>query len=284
VGSPSLLTPWSFEPLQIVPTVIVAALYLRRARTLARRGQPVPRWRQVSFWTGIGLTVLALNSPIDALGERHFFFMHMLQHVIICDLAPLCFVCGMTGPLLRPVLALPVVDKLRVLAHPLIALPLWALDLYVWHIPFLYDGALHHDSVHAIEHLLFFTCGCIMWEPVIETLPAPVWFGTGVKLGYIAIVRLFETILGNIFIWSSSAFYSVYKHAPQWGITPVHDLNLGGIVMMAEGSIVTIAVLVWLFLKLAAESELRQQLLEQGLDPRQVRRAVRYGRAGGLTG
>ena len=284
MGSPSLLTPWSFEPLQIVPTVIVAALYLRRARTLARRGQPVARWRQVSFWTGIGLTVLALNSPIDALGERHFFFMHMLQHVIIGDLAPLCFVCGMTGPLLRPVLALPVVDKLRVLAHPLIALPLWALDLYVWHIPFLYDGALHHDSVHAIEHLLFFTFGCIMWEPVIETLPAPVWFGTGVKLGYIAIVRLIETILGNVFIWSSSAFYSVYEHAPQWGITPVHDLNLGGIVMMAEGSIVTIAMLVWLFLKLAAESELRQQLLEQGLDPRQVRRAVRYGRAGGLAG
>jgi hypothetical protein len=59
----------------------------------------------------------------------------------------------------------------------------------------------------------------------------------------------------------------------------VHDLNLGGVVMMAEGSIVTIAALAWLFLKLASESELRQQLLEQGLDPRQVRRAVRFGRA-----
>ena len=283
MGSPSLLTPWSFEPLQIVPTVIVAVLYLRRARTLARRGQPVPRWRQGMFWTGIGLTVLALNSPLDSLGEEHFFFLHMTQHVIIGDLAPLCFVLGMTGPLLRPVLALPVVDRLRVLAHPLVALPLWAVNLYVWHLPFLYDAAIHHTPVHALQHLMFFTCGCLMWEPVVETLPAPVWFGTGMKLGYIAIVRLIETILGNVFIWSSSAFYSPYRHAPQWGITPVHDLNLGGVVMMAEGSIVTIAVLVWLFLKLAAESELRQQLLEQGLDPRQVRRAVRYGRAGGLV-
>ena len=281
--SPSLLTPWSFEPLQIVPTVVVAALYLRRARTLARRGQPVPRGRRIAFWTGIGLSILALNSPIDSLGEEHFFFMHMLQHVIIGDLAPLCFVVGMTGPVLRPVLALPVVDRLRVLTHPLIALPVWALDLYLWHIPFLYDGALHHDSVHAVEHLLFFTCGCLMWAPVVETLPAPVWFGTGMKLGYIAIVRLVEAVLGNVFIWSGSAFYTVYRHPSQWGITPVHDLNLGGIVMMAEGSIVTIAVLVWLFLKLAAESELRQQLLEQGLDPRQVRRAVRYGRAGDLV-
>ena len=277
--SPPLLTPWSFEPLQIVPTAVAAALYLRRARTLKHRGQPVAAWRQAMFWTGIGLVVLALNSPVDALGEEHFFFIHMLQHVILGDLAPLCFVVGLTGPILRPVLALPVVDRLRVLTHPLVALPLWAVDLGVWHIPYLYDAALHHTAVHALQHLMFFTCGGLMWAPVVETLPAPVWFGTGMKLGYIAVVRLFETVLGNVFIWSSSAFYSVYRHAPEWGISAVHDQNLGGVVMMAEGSLVTIGALAWLFLRLAAESELRQQLLEQGLDPRQVQRAVRFNRA-----
>jgi putative membrane protein len=282
VLSPSLLTPWSFEPLQTVPTVLAALVYVRRTRSLAGRGQPVSRWRQASFWSGIGLVVLALNSPIDSLGERHFFFVHMLQHVILGDLAPLCFVVGLTGPLLRPVLKFKLVERLRVLSHPFVALPFWAADLYVWHIPFLYDAALHHAPVHALEHFLFFTCGCLIWEPVVETLPAPAWFGTGVKIGYIVSVRLIETVLGNIFIWSSSAFYSVYKHAPEWGITPAHDLNLGGIVMMGEGSIVTLAVLVWLVLRLASESELRQRLLEQGLDPRQVKRAVRYGRAGGL--
>ena len=280
MGSPSLLTPWSFEPLQIVPTVVVAALYLRRARTLARRGQPVPRWRQVSFWTGIGLVVVALNSPVDSLGEEHFFFMHMLQHVIIGDLAPLCFVVGMTGPILRPVLALPTVDRLRVLTHPLVALPVWAVNLYIWHIPYLYDAALHHNAVHALEHFLFFTCGSLMWAPVVETLPAPEWFGTGMKLGYIALVRVIETILGNVFIWSSSVFYPWYVHAhPKWGIGAVHDQNLAGAVMMIEGSFVTLGALVWLFLRLAAEGELRQQLIEQGFDATQVARAVRYGRA-----
>jgi cytochrome c oxidase assembly factor CtaG len=283
VPSPSLLSPWSFEPLQIVPTAIVAMLYLRRVRTLAQRGQPVSRWRQASFWMGIFLVFMALASPIDALGERNFFFVHMIQHVILGDLAPLCFVAGMTGPLLRPVLALPIVDRLRVLAHPYVALPLWAVDLYTWHAPFFYDAALHHNSIHALEHMMFFTCGCLMWEPVLETLPAPVWFGTGMKLGYVAVVRLIETILGNVFIWSNTAFYGVYRHAPEWGITPVHDLNLGGIVMMAEGSAVTIGVLAWLFLRLAAESELRQRLLEQGLDPRQVKRAVRFNRAHNLS-
>jgi putative membrane protein len=279
VDAPSLLTPWTFEPLQLAPTAIVALLYLRRVRTLARRGQPVPRWRQWSFWTGIALVLLALTSPIDALGEEHFFFMHMLQHVLLGDLAPLCFVAGMTGPILRPVLALPVVDRLRVLAHPLVALPIWAADLYLWHVPFLYDAALHQAPVHALEHFLFFTCGCLIWEPVLETLPAPAWFGTGVKIGFIFAVRLIETVLGNIFMWSSSMFYTVYRHAPEWGITPAHDLSLGGIVMMAEGSAVTLGVLIWLFLRMASEGELRQRLLEQGLDPRQVHRAVRFGRA-----
>jgi putative membrane protein len=278
--APSLT--WSFEPLQTVPTVLIALIYWRRTRTLARSGRPVSPWRRAAFWTGIGLVVVALNSPVDKLGEENFFFMHMTQHVILGDLAPLCFVVGLTGQLLRPLLAIRLVDRLRVLAHPFVALPLWAADLYFWHIPFLYDAALHHNSVHALEHFGFFTCGCLMWEPVIETLPGPAWFGTGWKLGYIAVVRLLETILGNVFIWSSSAFYTVYQHAPEWGITPVHDLNLGGIVMMAEGSIVTLSTLVWLFLKLASEGELRQNLLEQGLDPRQVKRAVRYGRAGDL--
>ena len=166
--------------------------------------------------------------------------------------------------------------RCALLTHPLIALPIWAVDLYLWHIPFFYDGALHHNSVHALEHFLFFTCGCLMWEPVIETLPAPEWFGTGVKVGYIFAVRLLETIIGNVFMWSGSMFYSVYRHAPEWGITPGHDLSLGGVVMMAEGSIVTLVTLAWLFLRMASEGELRQNLLEQGLDPRQVKRAVRF--------
>jgi cytochrome c oxidase assembly factor CtaG len=279
VQSPSLLGPWSLEPLQVLPTALAALLYLVRTRTLARSGRPVSAWRQVSFWTGIALVVLALNSPIDSLGEEHFFFVHMAQHVLLGDLAPLFFMLGLTGQILRPVLALRPVERMRFLTHPFVALPVWAVNLYLWHLPVFYDAALHHDSIHALEHFLFFTCGCLMWEPVVETLPAPEWFGTGWKLGYIAAVRLVETVLGNVFIWSGTAFYSVYRHAPEWGLTPVKDQNLGGIVMMAEGSLVTLAALSWLFLKMAAESETRQQLLEQGFDPRQVKRAVRYGRA-----
>jgi cytochrome c oxidase assembly factor CtaG len=277
-------TTWNLEPLQLVPTLVVSVLYLRRTRHLARRGLPVPGWRQFLFWLGIALVVIALNSPVDAMGEQNLFFVHMTQHVLLGDLAPLCFVAGLTGPVLRPVLALKPVDRLRFFTNPLVALPVWAVNLYLWHIPALYQAALHHDSIHALEHFLFFTCGCLMWSPVLETLPAPEWFGTGWKVGYIVLVRFIDTILGNVFIWSSSAFYTWYDHAtPIWGISAVHDQNLAGAIMMLEGGFVTLGALAWLFIKLAQEGELKQELIEQGYDPVQVKRAVRYGRAKALS-
>jgi cytochrome c oxidase assembly factor CtaG len=274
-------TSWILDPFQIVPTLVAAAFYTRRVLTLRDRGTPVPRWRICMFALGILILLIAFVSPVHALGERMFSF-HMLQHVLLGDLAPLAILAGLTGPILRP--ALRWLYPLRFLANPFVALPIWAVNLYVWHLPFLYDAALRHDSVHALEHLCFFTGGLIMWLPVLETLPAPEWFGTGAKLGYIAVVRIVETILGNIFFWSGSVFYTVYAHQNRlWGISALEDQGIAGAVMMIEGSIVTLVALAWLFLRMASEGELRQSLLERGLDPRTVRRAVRYGRAQELT-
>ena len=123
-----------------------------------------------------------------------------------------------------------------------------------------------------------------MWSPVVETLPAPAWFGTGWKLGYIVAVRFIETILGerlHLVVAPSSIPGTTTRHA-MWGITAVHDQNLAGIVMMAEGGLVTLGALAWLFLRLAEEGELKQKLIEEGYDPVQVARAVRYGRAKAL--
>ena len=284
-AAPSVLTGWTFEPYQIVPLALIAFAYAKRVRTLRRRGTPPPGWRVFVFGLGVSLLVLALASPIDPIGEQDFLFVHMLQHVLLGDLAPLCFVVGLTGPILQPLLRFHAVNRLRVLTHPLVALPLWAFNLAIWHLPFMYQAALHHDSIHAVQHLCFAVFGGLMWAPVVETLPGPEWFGTGFKLGYIAVVRLWETVLGNVFLWSGTVFYPFYVHEhPRWGISALHDQVLAGTVMMIEGSLVTLAALAWLFLRLAAEGELRQELLERGLDPRTVQRAVRYGRAQDLPG
>src|SRR3954468_1823716 len=270
-------TSWTLDPLQIVPTLVAAALYARRVLTLRDRGTPVPGWRVALFATGIVTLLVAFVSPVHALGERMFSF-HMLQHVLLGDLAPLALLAGLTGPILRPALAW--LHRLRVLAHPFVALPLWAVNLYIWHLPFLYDAALRHDFVHALEHACFFAGGIVMWTPVLETIPMPEWFGTGAKLGYVAVVRVVSTVLGNIFIWPNTAFYSFYEHASRpFGMNAVNDQRLAGSVMMVEGSLVTILALAWLFLRLGAEGELRQRLLEKGLDPRAVRRGGGYGPA-----
>ena len=280
-----MLTAWTLDPLQLAPVVLAALAYGLRARTLRRRGTPMATWRVVLFGLGIALLLLVFASPVAAIGEEELFSFHMLQHVVIGDLAPLCLLAGLSGPMLRPLLAFRPVERLRVLANPLVALPLWAANLYLWHLPLLYEAAVRHSAVHALEHVCFFTAGVIMWLPVLETLPAPEWFGTGPKLGYIACVRVVETILGNAFVWSGTVFYGVYAEGEElWGVSPLQDQGLAGAVMMIEGSLVTIVALAWLFLRLAKEGELRQELLERGLDPRTVQRAVRYGRAQELAG
>jgi cytochrome c oxidase assembly factor CtaG len=282
---PSPLTSWTWNPAQLLLIAAAAFLYYRRTATLAARGQPVVAWRRRLFALGLFLAFMAVASPIHELGEKQFFFVHMLQHILLGDLAPLCMVAGLTGPILRPVLAIDLFQRMRFLTHPLVALPVWAVNLVLWHLPVAYQGALHHFWLHAIQHILFFTCGCLMWAPVLEVLPGPAWFGTGMKLGYIVAVRLVETILGNVFVWSGGVFYRFYEHpAERWGISAHADQGIAGGLMMIEGSIVTLCALAWLFLRLGRESELHQQLLEQGVDPRAAGRAVRYGRGQELSG
>jgi cytochrome c oxidase assembly factor CtaG len=270
--------------LQLAPVALIAFLYGRRALRLARRGAPVPALRRLSFALGLVLYLVAVSPPLERLGEERLFSAHMLQHVVLGDLAALALVLGLTGPMLRPILALPVVGRLRVLAHPLVALPLWAANLYLWHLPVLYEGAIRHDVLHALEHACFLGFGMLMWAAVVEVVPGPAWFGTGWKLAYVVVVRLLETVLGNVFFWSGEPVYGTYARAERiWGISPLADQGYAGGIMMVEGSLVTIAALAWLFLRLAREGELRQELLERGLDRRSVDRAVRYGRGQELS-
>ena len=276
---------WTLDPLQLAPLALAVLLYVRRARTLRRRGTPVAGWRYAAFGCFVALTLLALVSPVHSIGEERLFAAHMLQHVMLGDLAALAFVASLTGPMLRPVLAVRSVERLRRLSHPFVALPLWVANLLLWHVPGLYEAALRSDAVHALEHVSFFASGALMWAAVIEVVPGPAWFGTGAKLAYVVVVRLFETVVGNVFFWAGDPFYDTYARADRlWGLSAAADQATAGAIMMIEGSVVTLAALAWLFLRLGEEGELRQRLLERGLDARAVNRAVRYGRGHKLEG
>ena len=275
---------WSFDPTEIAPLVVVAALYLRRFARLRRREAAPELWRVACFLGGLVVAFLALASPIDWLGENRSFAIHMVQHLLLGDIAPLLCVAGLTGAMLRPVLAVRGVHRLRVLTHPFVAFPIWAAFLAVWHLPGPYQAALDNPTVHAVEHTSFFVGGALLWASILEPLPGPEWFGPGQKAIYLLFVRLFETTLAFFFVWSQHVFYPYYTHVPRlWGMSPLEDQNLGGVAMLGEGSMVTIIAFLWLLWAWMDRDTLEQQLIESGVPPARAARATRYGRGGSLA-
>jgi putative membrane protein len=280
-----LATSAILEPaLQLGPLALFGLAYARRTRTLKRQKRSVPGWRQACFYAGC-LTIAVALTALDE-DSQELLTAHMVEHLRLGDIGALLRVLGLTGPLIAPILRVKLFDRLRILAHPLIAFPLWAIDLYVWHLPVFYEAALDHTVVHALEHAMFLGFGINMWMCLFGPLPMPAWFGNGAKLGYIVAVRLTGTVLGNVFLWSGTVFYPFYIHGDTlWKISPLADQNLAGAIMMVEESILTLGLFCWLFLRTARESEERQDLLELAqtrgvhLSEERAARAVGAGRA-----
>jgi putative membrane protein len=275
-------------PLQLAPAFTVGVMYFLRARTLKERGAPVPSWRQWCWYGGLALMVATLVSPIAHLSDE-LFFAHMVEHLLLADLGALLLVLGLTGPLLQPVLSAPGLRWLRFMAHPIVAISLWTANFYLWHLPALYQGAVEHDAVHALQHLLFVAFGIGMWLALLGPLPKPAWFGNGAKIGYIVAVRLIQSVLANALLWSSGVLYPRYAAGERyWGISPANDQSAAGAIMMVEGSIVTILLFCWLFLRAAKQSDEKQALVELAaargveLSEERAARAVSAGRGDAL--
>jgi putative membrane protein len=263
--------------------VAVAVVYARRVGTLARRDRPVSLWRQVSFAAGLVLLLVADVPPVATIAEE-LVVAHMVQHLLIADLAGLLLALGLTGPILQPVLATRGLGWLRGLGNPLVALPLWALNLYLWHLSVLYEGVLTSPLLHFAQHACFITFGLAMWLPLVGPLPKPAWFGDGAMLIYVVVVRLLEAVLANVLIWSGAVLYPDYAPGEaEWGITPLADQGAAGNVMMIWTGTVTLALFAWIFFRAAGHSAEKQELIELAesrgvdLDPARAGRAVAAG-------
>ncbi|HEV7771211.1 MAG TPA: cytochrome c oxidase assembly protein [Solirubrobacterales bacterium] len=275
----------AFAPLELLPLLLAAGLYARRSLTLAEKGRPVPLWRQLCFAGGLLTIAVALVSPIAHIGEE-LVIAHMVEHLLLGDVATLLLVLGLTGPLLQPILAIPIFDRLRILAHPLVAFPLWAANFYFWHVPALYDAAYGGAFLHLVEHSSFIFFGCLMWMPIFGPLPKPGWFNAGWKVAYVIAVRFAGAILGNVLMWSGSVLYPKYAAGEAyWGISPLADQSTAGVVMMIEGTFLGLGLLAWVFFEVSREGIEKQRLLdlalERGveLDEARAQRAVAAGQA-----
>ena len=274
------MNSWNFDPLELSVLALAGTLYWRRVRTLSRRGRPVPSLRLASFAAGLVTLFFALASPIDTIGEERLFSVHMVQHLLLGDVGALLLVLGLDGRLLRPLLRVRLVHRLRVLAHPLVALPLWATNFVVWHLPVLFDAALRNDAIHALQHSLFVALGMLMWAALVEPLPGPAWFTAPWKIPYVLGMWLVMLVLSQVFIWSGHVYYPPYGHdATLWGLSHLADQKAGGGVMLVESAFTMLPALVWALLRVLRESEARQQLVDAGVAPAAAARAARYGRA-----
>jgi putative membrane protein len=273
--------------LQLGPLVLLGVLYARRAHTLAATSQPVPAWRMACFFTGL-LTIAAALAGLGS-GSQELLALHMVEHLLLGDIAAILLVLGLTGPLIAPVLRVRLFAQVRRLATPAIALPLWVADLYGWHLPFMYEAALRSDAVHALEHTMFLACGVNLWMCMLGPLPQPRWFDGGRRALYVLAYWFTGTLLANTLIWIQSVFYPFYTSGDRaWGISRLADQHLAGGIMLIEGSVVTLCLGTWLLTSALRESSERQELVDYArargvqLSADRAGRAVRAGRAGDL--
>ena len=286
-GVAQISLPLALAPVQTIGLPLVVLLsfvpYWIRARTLAHEQRPVPRRRIACFASGLLVLEVALSAPVDTLSDQ-LLVAHMAEHLLISDVAALLLVLGLTGPMMAPLLRNRIIGPLRVLSHPVVAIVLWAVNFYAWHTPALYQAALRHDALHALEHATFLGFGIAVWMALLGPLPKPAWFSNSARLLFIVAVRLIGTVLANIMIFGGTVFYPYYRPGDaQWHISPMADQVAAGGLMMVEESLLTIGLFCWLFLRIARQSDQRQELLDYAtqhgipLDERRAQRAVASG-------
>jgi cytochrome c oxidase assembly factor CtaG len=207
----------------------------------------------------------ALVSPLDALADD-LFFAHMIQHVLLLDIAPILAIVGLTKVLLRPLTRAVGSIERRAgwLAHPAFAVVLYVLVIWAWHVPAAYDLAVRHAGLHLLEHTCFLLAGSLYWWHLLSPIRARLRLDGLGPVVYMSTTKLLVGALGMGLAFAPSALYPYYEHhARVWGISAGTDQSIAGLVMALEQSIVMGIALAALFIRALAESERAQQRRER---------------------
>jgi putative membrane protein len=222
---------------------------------------------QAAAFAGAILALLAaLVSPLDGLGDNYLFSAHMLQHVLLGDIAPLLLLLSLSRVIMRPLTRrlMAVERALGPLAHPATGLVLWLVLMYLWHVPALYDAALESPVVHLLEHASFFTAGIAVWWPLIQPVPMRRRLTGMWPLAYIGTAKFGLAVLGLYLTWSPNVLYAFYEDVPRiWGLSAADDQNVGGAIMMVEQSLTFVIVLVTVFVGMLTRSEAEERRRER---------------------
>jgi putative membrane protein len=260
---------WTFAPGVLLVLALAAGAYGKRWRAArADRSHPPSPWRMLAFAGGLLAVFAALISPIDSLADQ-LLVMHMVQHLLLLDIAPILLILGLTKVLLRPVTRRVQVLERRAgfLAHPAFAVVFYAGAMCFWHVPALYDLAARHTGIHALEHLTFSAAGFLYWWHLLSPIRSRLRIGGMGPVAYMVSSKLILGLLGIVITFSPGAIYSHYEHgATYWGLSHHNDQAIAGLVMALEQSIIMGTALAILFSRALAESNREAERAERLLD------------------
>ena len=248
----------------LLAIVCAEVLYLRATRVLAARGYDVPFWQQAAWHAGVLLTGAGLLSPIDPLGEE-LLSAHMAQHLLIADLAAPLLLVGLRSPVyafLLPRPALVAVARrrrlrrlFRFVRRPLVAIPVYVLLLYGWHVGFMFEGAMESAPLHVLQHWSFVLGSVLVWwaplDPKRRRLHGELW-----KIGHLLGARLAGMFLGMAFVIMRSPAYGAYAETTrEHGMSPLADQQLAGAMMLGLDFLVMVFALCLFFWASARDAD-----------------------------
>jgi putative membrane protein len=252
------LADWSWEPTVLLGlAALVAGYAIAWRRGLLSDDDDVspwtgsPRTRRWFFGAGVLTGFIALLSPIDTGGDQYLFSLHMVQHLLLMMVAPPLCILGVAG--MRPPPGPPRLWRRlwALLVNPWAAALIFSGVLLVWHIPALYDATLTTEPIHVLEHLSFIAVGVLFWWPIIDPMRGSDrrrWVGTFPKIALLVASGVPPTALGLLFTIARHPFYDFYARAPRlWGLSPVVDQQLAGVVMFGAGNLIYFAAVVVVF-------------------------------------
>lgn len=251
---------WSLHPSVLIGTALLGALYLYGIGPLRRRkgwGPPASPGQILSFGTALLLLLLSLNGPVHDLSDYYLFSVHMVQHLVLTLVFPPLLLGGLPGWLIRPLLVrrgiLPVA---RLLTRPPVAAVVFTAVVAVWHLSPFYDLMMRSHEVHIATHLMFLAAATLMWWPVMSPLQELPRLSSGVAMLYLFLVGIPMQAVAALITFSDEILYPWYVAAPRtFGLSPLDDQRLGGLLMWIPGNLWIFAAIAVLFFRWAREED-----------------------------
>ena len=260
----SFLTMWTWDPLVIIGTLLVGGLYLTGLNRWTRPSHPVNSWQRASFFAGLAVFFLALQSPIDILAEHHFF-MHQLQHLLLRMVGPVLLLLGAPlTPMLRglpiwarqgvvrPIVRNPTTRRVYdFLTNPVVAPVLFLGTMYLWQVPTLHNLSLKNGLVHDGMHATLLFTGILFWWLMIDPKPHRSRIHYGLRMLILGLIVIPNTLLGALITFSGGVIYSAYEEADAiFSMSLLTDQQIGGIIIWIPGDMMSfiaagIAMAVW---------------------------------------